>query len=82
MNEYTPPQRCTNNSDADLLQVDCHKVDNTNPVICYFMAVSVLLEEPCNTSDSSIKLLQIVNSLYQTYSYTLRQAMGIQLAVA
>ena len=51
-------QGCPNNSDTFPLSQDCHKVDNTRlQQYCYIMTVSVLLEQPCNKSDSPIKLV-------------------------
>jgi hypothetical protein len=43
------------------------------------MTVSDLLEQPCNKSDNAIKLLQVVNSLFQTCYNNWEQAVRTQL---
>ena len=45
---------CPNNSDTDLFYQDSHKDCDNN---CYITTASVLLKQPCNKSDSPIKLV-------------------------
>ena len=46
------------------------------------MTVSGLFEQPCNKSDSSVSLLQVVNSFFAICFCNLQQAMQTQIVMS